>query len=760
MKKQLNVSEVNNVFIKGSISRKLFIYCIKKDFKLLRFVFINFFLFLVSKIKNNDIYEVNKFKYLKFVENLEVIVKDFSKTIELKNYLDIEADVLISRIPKIIIEKIFCKKKIIAYTLDDDYKVKMDKFLEELRDLNEVNNLYFNRKNYSRQIVSKNNYFAYKKLIFKLKRGKTGIHRNICLNTIVLLLLALFITLVSFFYTHSVFQFNYLKLYLEPKLFFMNFIPIFFLLVIFYFLTSKVSISFLTTSFSILLLGIANQTKLVYRDDVAKFEDLVFLKEASIMLQRYSIVLKKYTYIFVILIIIIFLFLNNNIKKSTIKLWKRLCVVVLLCALTCLLFNSYTNKDLYNKLGDKSNINKWIDTRQSQIRGLIYPFVYSISEISDKVPKGYDKQKAKDILSKYTYQDMPFDKKVNIIAIMLEAYNDFSKFNELNLKDDAYKELHEIEKRSLSGNLVTTIFGGGTIVTERNFLTGYFQLSNFRRPTNSFVWYFREQGYYTEGYHPVYGSFYNRRTVNHSLGFENYEFYEEKFSKYHGWSSMASDSELFSEIINGYKNNKISGKPYFNFSVTYQNHGPYSEKRSETSEFYFENPGISEASYNMLNNYLGVIKNTNEALAKLIDYFENQDEPTIIIFFGDHNPSLGNAYEELKINLDLSTIEGFKNYYETTYVIHANSAAKKMFNKSFEGQADTISPMFLMPEIFEYLGLKGNEYMQYMINLKNNFDVINSYYFKENNKFVSAYENDMVNDYKCINYYTLKKFNS
>ena len=58
------------------------------------------------------------------------------------------------------------------------------------------------------------------------------------------------------------------------------------------------------------------------------------------------------------------------------------------------------------------------------------------------------------------------------------------------------------------------------------FLTGNYQLRNFRGNANSYAWYLREQGYAIEGSHPYYQWFYNRFNINGYLGFETYRFLE------------------------------------------------------------------------------------------------------------------------------------------------------------------------------------------------------------------------------------------
>ena len=428
---------------------------------------------------------------------------------------------------------------------------------------------------------------------------------------------------------------------------------------------------------------------------------------------------------------------------------------------TVLYKNVYINEKIYNELGNKQIINTWITTRQYQIRGVVYPFIYSSRNTFMQAPDGYNKNEAKAILNNYKTADIPSEKKVNIISIMLEAYNDFSKYDSIEFLEDIYAPLRKIKNESYSGNLVTTVFGAGTSVTERNFLTGYTLLPNFRRKTDTFIQYFREQGYYTEAMHPIYGAFYNRNTANANIGFDKYLNYENTFKEIS--EDFLSDDMFFDEIIKGYENSIKNNQPYFNFSVTYQNHGPYYDGYYTDKLYFISNLGYSDSTYNVVNEYFRGIKNTNLALEKLINYFKKEEEPVVVVFFGDHNPYWGaenTAYSELGINLDLDTIEGYENYYETPFVIWSNNAAKDVINSNFDKSSNKISPQFLMSELFEYIGIEGSEYMQYMTNLKNETPVVNDSYYLINNEFVNceSYDNSkMKNEYLYLNYYMISK---
>ena len=144
--------------------------------------------------------------------------------------------------------------------------------------------------------------------------------------------------------------------------------------------------------------------------------------------------------------------------------------------------------------------------------------------------------------------------------------------------------------------------------------------------------------------------------------------------------------------------------------------------------------GYTDAEYNIINNYLYHISKTDRAIEKLRTYIDQQEEPIVLILFGDHNPWLGDnnsVYEMLDIDLNLDTTVGAENYYQTPYLVYANTSAKKMYGKSFSEQENTISPMFLMNEVFEYIGIEGSAYLNYLQDIKEEYSIINTVYTGE-----------------------------
>ncbi len=598
----------------------------------------------------------------------------------------------------------------------------------------------------------------------KSEKHKFNVLLQGILTALIIILLSFLIMAITFVFSSASLNLPLFKSYFTSiGLMLMNIIPILIFMIFVYILFNRLWLSFALTSFLFVTMSIINKFKLTYRDDPFSFIDIRLISESMTMAEEYKITLSPnmIKLILVLIAITVFLKIFFAYKIDSKKL--RLSLLIVLSIVSVFVFKDiYFNSETYNSLGDKSLINIWSKPQQFQSKGFVYPFIYSITDAKDTELEGYDEEKATLSLSKKEYHNIPKDEKVNIVAVMLESYNDFSKFDSIEIDPEVYKNFHQIQRESIHGNLVTNIFGGDTIKTERSFITGYSSHPKYFKKTNSFVWYFNEQGYRTEAMHPIYGWFYNRRNINEYLGYDSFDYYENKYQEIQ--EAFFDDMHFFDYIIEGYENSKDKKEPYFNFSVTYQNHGPYSTEKYTDIEYLKKKANYDDANYNIINNYLSGVSRTDKALKKLIDYFRNEKEPTIVILFGDHNPWLGKdaaGYEMMDIDLDFSNVEGFLNYYETPYIIWGNDAAKTKFNKSFVKKGNDISPNFLMAELFEYLGWGGNEYMQYIMDVKKYFDVNHEVYFKENGEYteeLSPASKKIYEDFINVEYYYSHNF--
>ena len=137
----------------------------------------------------------------------------------------------------------------------------------------------------------------------------------------------------------------------------------------------------------------------------------------------------------------------------------------------------------------------------------------------------------------------------------------------------------------------------------------------------------------------------------------------------------------------------------------------------------------SLACRNAMNYYLATIWETDRELAKLMDWLRDDEEPVVLVTFGDHLPWMGDGnafYEEMGIDVDPGTEEGFCRHYTTRYLIWANGAARALLGKDLQGQGPDISPCYLMNLVFQQLGWEGPAFMQAMTGMMNMFPVVSS----------------------------------
>lgn len=606
------------------------------------------------------------------------------------------------------------------------------------------------------------------------------ITKNVIFQICLLVLLSFGLTIVSLYYSVGELGREMFFSYFSNGLtIFLNFLPILWLMILVYAITRKTSISFLITCIISYGITLISHFKVTLRNDPLLMEDVTLIKEAIGIQGKYTFNFSKLmiilTIFFVILTVLLYFFVDKNRNKDKSdeqekridkkKILIRVVSSISIFIIGIILLNTvYVNSNIYAKLANEKLINRWSQTHQYISRGTMYSFLYSYTAIRQTVPEGYDKNEAKEALYQYSYSDIPEDKKVNVISIMLEAFNDFSKFDSVEFTTNPYEAFYEIKEQSISSELVTNIFAGGTVDTERKFLTGYTSLPNFRKETNSYVQYFREQGYDTSGSHPSYNWFYNRMNVNRNLGFNRYYFYEDRYVAFSG-DVIAGDSVFIPDVLKLY-NDRDKSKPYFNFSVTYQNHGPYGTVNYYGREYIKRKEGYTDEGVNILNNYFWGIENTSNELLNMINSLKEDEDPVVVIIFGDHNPWLGDnnsVYEMLGIDLNLDTEEGIYNYYSTPYIIWANDKAKEVLENDFVGEGDRIGPYFLMNEFFELAGYEGNEFMKASNTLKDKITVVNDNFYVVDGKVereLSEEDKNIFNEFDKIQYYWSKNYRS
>ena len=493
----------------------------------------------------------------------------------------------------------------------------------------------------------------------------------------------------------------------EPLIILLNVLPVALLTCFFYFLTGRAWAAFFLSAAPCIILSVVDFYKITIRAETLVASDLGLVHELAGIISNYTITLSGRACLAIAAIVTgtvaAAVFMRGKLKNP----WVRVSGSVLsLAALLTVLFTVCFSDGLYGRIINEAaaeEVDMWVEQNVFTSKGFLYSFLHSVPDAFPSPPDGYSDELARQALADCDDAAIDPEKRVNIIAVMFEAYADLSEFDEVPVYDSVYGPLHELEAESLHGHVLANVYGGGTVDTERNFLTGYPHSQEYRSPTDSYVWYMRENGYYAEGLHPGNSWFYNRENVERNLGMENFYFLDD-------FPDSDRTDDFFFRTLKKLYTGRDAATPYFNFSVTFQNHGAYSES-STVDTPYLDGEGMSAGTYNILNNYLSGIADTSRRMLDFVDSLRGDEAPVVVVFFGDHQPSLGGALQELGVNMDLGTEDGFYNYYSTPYIIWANDAAKAVTGGSFTGEGGDMSSCFLMTRLFDECGYTGSGYM-------------------------------------------------
>lgn len=479
--------------------------------------------------------------------------------------------------------------------------------------------------------------------------------------------------------------------------------------------------------------------------------DLFSLNAAMNVANSYTYTLNYNVFISLILTITLSSLVLNLNKNSYFKGKKRI-IPISLTILAIFIFIAGIN----NERVDRKLRVKYYKTQMTyKKKGFPICFVKSIKDLIVVKPDGYSAKNAKKVLSNYESDKKENKNGPNIIIVMDEAFTDFTSITDLKVNKDPIPFIHSLEENTIKGQLYTSVFGGGTSNTEFEVLTSntmaflpinvnpYRIYIKEKYPTINYT--LKDQGYEKIfALHPYKGNGYSRNLVYPLIGFDKFITIDDFHNKPQLLGRYISDSANFDKIIETYKNYKKDTKaPFYMYNITMQNHSPFTiQGAKESIKLDYEQ------SYIEATQYINRLKYTDKAMKKLINYFKNVKEDTLIVFFGDHEPRLEKEfYEEV-----LKTYNQGKSYkelekYNSQFFIWANYDIKEEKNIK-------ISTNYLGNLIFKTAGLNQTGYDKYISNLREKIPVLTANgYIGDNGKF---YE---INSKKSPYYKLIKDYN-
>ena len=308
--------------------------------------------------------------------------------------------------------------------------------------------------------------------------------------------------------------------------------------------------------------------------------------------------------------------------------------------------------------------------------GMVLTYLKSALNSRVERPEGYKREAIDEYLAQYAGQEAEGIRPTNIIMVMNEAFSDLRTIG-LDDRIDVMPFIDSLDENTVSGNLYVSIYGGGTCNTEFEALTGntlaflgtgaYPYTENVTDPLFSLASYFRDAGYDAEAFHPNEAHNWNRNMVYPNLGFaEFHDIYDyaealEDVPYLHKHPADQADYSYLEKV-----SAEKSGQPRFLFNVTMQNHSGYEhwEDVEKADSVIRWAPDLYEDT----KVYLSLIKASDDEVRQLVETYRDADEPTMIVFFGDHQPGLPTAAQ----NEIYTEAEYFLDWYKSKFFIWTN----------------------------------------------------------------------------------------
>ncbi len=539
-----------------------------------------------------------------------------------------------------------------------------------------------------------------------------------------------------------------------------NFLLFYVVLYLFYGIFRRTAIGFACVTVVTTGISVANNMKWVSLKECITLSDFEKLEEALTVVGEAEFEvfpqIKVLAFVLVLWLVLLILYdwwMRKKVRKEPFFLWGKYSAKTLLFVLVSSLL------PIMMADAKMSAVEKLTESASADLTG---PIIYFVdSAFTADIDEPYTQEKARGIYDSYVSQgkqiveenfgetDLAEDDfvKPNVIVIMSEAFFDVNQFDGvLSYSENPMATYESLEKESVTyGNTRVNIFGGSTHFSEFEFLTGWNTKGMnsgscpykeyFYKEQPSLASYFKELNYNTLAIHPYDGYFWNRRNAYPNMGFD--DFVDRSRMIYTDKCGYISDDALTNEIIDRYeKNKKNSNAPLFCFGVSIANHvaminrEEFENTANHIEITYNKDIGYSETRKKRVKEYISGISVSGEALKKLTDYFDEQEEPTVIVFFGDHAPNY--AIDILRAG------EKEELSYATPYLIWSNYDLENTVNsEKWESQDMNVS--YLSTYLLSLLGMPLPEQSYYNIAIRNVYSFETRYAIS--NRQGEAYEN-------------------
>jgi phosphoglycerol transferase MdoB-like AlkP superfamily enzyme len=269
----------------------------------------------------------------------------------------------------------------------------------------------------------------------------------------------------------------------------------------------------------------------------------------------------------------------------------------------------------------------------------------------------------------------------DIVQVLEESTFDPSNYTNCNVPRCRVAMFRPDARTRAHGALRVHTFGGGTWVSEFAALTGMPQ--DIFGPGGMYAPYvlapnvhdalalqLQRLGYLTIGVYPTGASFINGRNAYRAYGFDH--LYGADDLSLEEWEE--SDAQMFAAAKRIYDKLRKPGQPVFIMILTLNQHGPHDHQPMDKLPLPYRNllRGLAPGTALNFDTYLSRLHDSDVAMRGLEHAFLDRAEPTVLVHFGDHQPSFNGDIRKLARALP-PALQPYRDYL-TYYMVKSNFA--------------------------------------------------------------------------------------
>lgn len=489
------------------------------------------------------------------------------------------------------------------------------------------------------------------------------------------------------------------------------------------------------SSLVMLIVAIANYYKMLVVGEPIYPSDLSMISNIDEIIGYVKNLLSP-TLIIGLLVIIALLAILSFICRKGFKLTMKLRVIFFAIFIAYLASIFYYEKSPLKPLVNSTvYFTKWNQLNNYQQNGFLFGFITNLQ--NDLMIKNdhYTEANLQKIMDDYTKKAEDYNESAdlsqqpNIITIVSESLSDPTVFNQLTFSEDPLPNLRQYLETYSSGHFLSPFKGNRTANVEFEYLVGFtnslllegtipFQQALSSKPEiPSFISFMDQLGYTSVAIHPNNAAFYKRSQVYPALGFDEFLSIDKmKHLDYIDSQKYVSDQSVFDEL---YAELEAADRPIFAYGLTMANHiAIFDQKFGENT---IEVLDANREHNTEMETYAEGLKQTDLALKEFITKIENYDEPTLVIFFGDHLINFQSDIHEQHGYIEKDTeAHRAKLFFETPLLIMSNMDDFQIEN------LDDVSPIFIAPLILRELNLPLSPFYVFLLDLYEEFSVLHN----------------------------------